>query len=334
MKLKLYTLFSVLFIVIVGVYVYLNQDAMYTLRLYEYSLEMPVAVWFTIPVVIMYIVSLAHMGFYGFLSYLRKRALEKDIANVKTVVMESITRDLSTTELKHEMLKPIGILLKNSQLTPVASQIATGDTDLDKLLFQIEKLNSNEIADFSQFKLPRTSPLRVRNAAIKLAKDKHYAEEILKKYSNEKFLVDQAIQAFVSYADKKKIEKYKQYLTKEAVIALLARYKAKENPLTFPHEEAVGYIQEVKFNAHDFIAVIKKLKTQVNPEELLELTYEFKNDFPEAIDAWVYINLELERIDEVEDVLESAEDDEFLNFRKYLAVKHAGIKVTLDEFIG
>lgn len=333
MKLKLYTLLSVLFIVVIGVYVYLNEEGMYSLIIYEYTVELPIAVWFTIPAFVMFLASFMHMAFYSMLNYFDRRAVEKDIANVKKVVTESITGDLTTIELKHEALKPVGILLKNSQLTPTSSQIKTDDVELDKLLFQIEKLNANEEADFTQFKLPKTSHLEIKNASIRLSKDEKYAEEILKRYNNEKFLVESAIKTFVGYADKKKIEKYKQYLTKDAVIELLSRYKAKENSLTFPHEEVVKYIKEVKFTSRDFITVVNKLKTQVDPEELLELAFEFKRDFQEAIDAWIYINLELERLDAVKELFENSDDDEFVNFRKYLAIKNAGIKVELDEFV-
>ena len=49
--------------------------------------------------------------------------------------------------------------------------------------------------------------------------------------------------------------------------------------------------------------------------------------------AWLYLNLELERQEEVKDVLEHSGEEEFAAFKQYLALKQCGVPVELDSYI-
>ncbi|MCV6607651.1 MAG: hypothetical protein OIF32_05520 [Campylobacterales bacterium] len=334
MKLKMYILFSILLMVIVGGYIHFNVPKTFSMMVNGANLEFPIAVWMILPMFVMFLASFLHMSFYWFINYLKRRGLEKDISNVKTVVMDSLKGEPSMTTLNHPELAPIGKILKKSQLVPMEANIKTEDVDIDKLLFQVDKLNSGEEADLSSFKIPNSSPLMIRNASMKLAKDPKFAEEALKKFPNEKVITDSAIEKLTSFGDKRKIEKHKNKLNKKAVINILGRYKSEDgNGLNLSVGELESYIKTVGFKEKDYIEALQELKTHINPDKLLEIAYELKRDFSEALDGWIYVNLELEKMDEVEEILENSEEDEYLGFKKYLAVKKAGIPATVEEFI-
>lgn len=333
MKLKLYTLFSILAIVIVGIYVHLNIPKSFVMSINGAMIDLPVSIWVIIPMILMFIASFIHMAFYWFLNYMKIRSLNKDISHVKDVALGALKGDPSIYELEHRDLAPVSRLLKSSQIIPMNGNIKTEDVEIDKLLFQIDKVNGGVEGDLSSFKLPTTSPLAIKNASIKLKNNPKYAEKVLTKYQGEKFLIDSAIEKLSTYADRRKIDKYRDRLTVDAVINIISRYRSDRDSLDMSHAEIEGYIKNVGFKEKDFIKTIQKLKDQVSPDELLEIAFELKRDFPEAMDAWIYINLEYERLDEVNELLEASDDDEYLGFRKYLAVKNSGIQCALEEFI-
>lgn len=333
MKLKLYSLVSILFLVVVGVYVFLNNNEFYSLNIYTFSLNLPIAIWVVLPAFGIFVGSLLHMVFYGLKGFLDKKSFEKDTANLTKVVFDAISGNETSVEVKNKLLRPSFIAIKNSQINPIVFTEKTQNQDLDSLLAECKRLKDGEIADFAKLKIPANSSLRKQNALLKLSKDKKYAENIFKRYPNDKALCASAINALASFADRKKIEKFKHFLDKPATITLLSRYKAQENEAALSLADFIAYIKPQDFNSQDFIKLAKSLRQNLSPEDALELLYELKREFVEATESWMYTNLEYERYDEVKDLLDASLPSEYLPFRKYLAVKNAHIQTNLDEFL-
>ena len=333
MRLKLYSILSILFLVIVGVYTYLSNGGSYSVTFYSYTLELPVAVWIVLPSVFLFVSSLFHMLFYGFVSFLERRSMEKDISNIKKLVFASATGQASPVELKHALLKPIFVFLKNSRITPLAYDEKTKDEDLDAILAAFKALGEKKPADLSGIKLSADSYLVKQNSLNKLALDKKYADEILKKYPVDKELTAASLAALATYGDKKKLDKFKGIMDKHTLVAFLSRFGDATNPLDIEKASINSYLKDAGLQSADFIALVRNLGKNLSPEVVLDIAYNLKSEFSDATDAWIYANLEFERYDEVKDLLESSPLDEYTPFRRYLAVKAAGLKATLDDFL-
>ena len=77
MGLKKYIGFSLLLILVVGLYVYSVESGDYTVTVLEYSLMLPTVAWVLIPIVLLFVFTVLHLMFYGSVNYCKNRALKK-----------------------------------------------------------------------------------------------------------------------------------------------------------------------------------------------------------------------------------------------------------------
>ena len=78
MGLKKYIIFSIILIIVVFGYVHSLELGDYNITILDYSLSLPVSVWFIIPIAILSLATYLHLCFYAVLNYFRQRAVEKD----------------------------------------------------------------------------------------------------------------------------------------------------------------------------------------------------------------------------------------------------------------
>ena len=142
MHLKRYTMASLIFIVLVGWYIfaYITQD---TLSIDFFGVHLPslsIAVWVIAPLVILYIASILHMSFYSMLGSLKLRKYEKDYEQFIDSIIEAflgkITRKHS---YKTERYSFLGALLDNTKLLPMDS--LTSDTPNEKRKVKCKRVN-------------------------------------------------------------------------------------------------------------------------------------------------------------------------------------------------
>lgn len=333
MKLKRYTLLAILLLVGLGVYIHVNVSAEYTAHFGSTQMTLPVAVWTMIPALIIFLASLAHMGFYSAMGFFKRYALERDLKSLKKLISHSLLGQKSDIQLKHPQLVALGRVLASSRILPAGEEIKTADRELDQLLELIAKVQRGEVVQFNGIRPEKHSPVWVQNQLNRLGQDPRASEEILRECKGPGELCARALEAYATYGDKRRTLKSEVPVTPVAALNLLSRYGAAENTLEFEADEAVTLCRKAGFAERDYVRLARALKNQVNPDDLLELFFQLKRDTEAAVAAWIYLNLELERHDEVRDILDSSGSDEYLPFKSYLALKKAGLKPKLDEMI-
>ncbi len=65
MRFGLYIVASMVLMIMVGGYIYSINPNSFTYTILDFPIELPVAVWFTIPMFILMVASLLHMIYYG-----------------------------------------------------------------------------------------------------------------------------------------------------------------------------------------------------------------------------------------------------------------------------
>lgn len=333
MKLKLYIALGVLFIVTVGVYAFLNNSDYYAIDIMGTKMNFPIALWIVLPAIFIFLASALHMVFYSMLQYVDKKKLERDMGNVKNIVMSIACDQHTDLKLQHKLLKPVYIFLKNSSIRPINFDVKTNDEDFDHLLMSLQRLHENKEADLSRFKLSKENFLVKQNAKIRLISDKRLADEMIKKYRNDPEIFNASMEVVAKYGDKKRIEKHREFLNKDLILEILKRNDSDENPLSFSIDECVEFAKAGNFKKDDFIALAKILVRQMKPEDIFALFHELKLNFDEASYSWMYASLYFEKYDEVNDLLDSCLLEDYLGFRKYLALRKAQLPTSLDEFI-
>lgn len=333
MKLKLYILATLLLLVIMGVYIHLEIGGEYTLFIGSSSHTLPIAAWMLLPAILVFLTSLVHMSFYTALGAFRRRALNKDLKSLKKLIANSLLGQKGDIKLKHPELLALGSVLSSSRILPQQEKIETKDPQLDALLSAIAAVSRGEVATFEAFRPAKESPIWVQNQLNRMAADPKASEEILRDCREPGELCARALELYAGFGDKRRILKGDLPLVPGAVITLLSRMGADENALEFDIEEIEQLCKKAGFGEKEYLHLAKKLKTAVSPDRLLEIFFRLRRQDEQAASAWLYLNIELERHDEVRDMLEGTSEEEFALFRDYFALKNAGLNPDLDEMI-
>ncbi|GHS85736.1 hypothetical protein FACS1894103_7150 [Campylobacterota bacterium] len=333
MQLRRYSILSVLLLAGIGIYIYINDSADYTMTFGENPVTMPLALWTMLPAIVLFAVSISHLAFYSATGYLQKSSLNKDIKTLKKLLFNSLVGQKGGLTLKHPSLNTIGKVLSGSTLTPDETTDKSDDPELNALLEQLARVRHGEIGDFSAIKLPRDSAIRIANQLNRMTSDPKISEELLRDTKEGSEVYFKALAVYATYGDKKRFLRSDTSVNADSAIALLSRYKALNNGLDFDSKEIIELCAKANFCVGNYMTLAQKLKAQAAPERLLEIFCQLKNADDKACLAWLYINIELERLEDVKETLEGSDHDEYLPIKAYLALKNAGFSPSLDTLI-
>lgn len=337
MKIRQFFIASILLLVVVGGYIYFTgASELVTRSIFGREFTFVSAVWAIIPAVIMFLAALFHIMFYSSVGFFRNRALERDRKILRQLIIESLYGEESKLVLTHPQLSSLGKLLANAQLVLNGKEIKTGDEDLDKTIAQIQRVKKGEFVNFNcAIKPSKSSPVWIQNQLNRVKQDPKVSEELLRECKDNSPFCQELLESYSLIGDKKRILKGDLQITSTVALNMLSRHKNGENPLEFTSKEIVDIAKKAKFVRSDYVALAKALKNKINPDELLEIFYQFHSDpdISEAQTAWIYVNLELERIDTAREILDLSQENEYLPFKYYLALKDAGLMPKLDEII-
>jgi len=331
MKIKRFVLFSILYLVIVGVYIFINIEADYTLRIADLPFTYPVALWVMLPAVLMFLFALLHLSFYGTLGYFKQRRMNKDLDATTKIIKNALLGKPLVGVMHDKRLKEMERLFKGVHFN-AETTYRSEDEEINSIIDAFKKIEAGDVVDTKQLKLDPNSAMAIKNEMNRLKQDPESAESILKDAINETLRSD-AFSLYLTFADKKKIEKIGRTYTKENTYTLLGRYRAQMHGLDFSYDEIKKLAMDASFDAHDYIRLAKKWLNVMEPDAILELFYHLQNEIPQAASGYIYVNLEFEKLEEVTEYLEQFSDDEMKDFRYYLVLKHAGVKVDLKDYI-
>jgi uncharacterized membrane protein len=78
MGFKKYVVFGLILLIAMGVIVYSFVGDNYSFPFAGITITLPIAVWVVLPALILFIFTIAHLMFFGTLSYARMRKIRKD----------------------------------------------------------------------------------------------------------------------------------------------------------------------------------------------------------------------------------------------------------------
>ena len=298
------------------------------------TLKLPVAVWVMLPAFLLYLMTIAHLIFYGTVTYGRLRAIRKDserfVENAKRALLG---KQLSADGYKSEAFKLPGAILPLLNIDPKRSaHHRVYDDGIQDILEAKQRVKDGEVIDLSKFNLLSDNALVLKNAENALARDKTYATTILKKCDDIK-LCQKAHLALADFASLDEIKKYKVEPTKELFYKLIDRVGERENPVEMSDDDIIEYIRQLDFKKEDFITLAKKLKKKLNPDRLILLFEKLAHEFPqEAGDGYLYLLFELQMVDTARDYLENSSEEEYPVFKYLLFLKDSGKNFDTDLF--
>ena len=338
MYIKRYTIASLILIALVGWYVfaYVSQDTT-AVEVFGIVLPaLPVAVWVIVPLVILYIASVFHMSFYSMLSGFKLRKYDKDYEKVIDAIADAyMAKDERNHIYKTPRYQLLGSIIDNTTLFPSASLNAgTQNEKLDAVLKVIEDIKNGEVVELKKYSLKPENALVIQNDRNRYKKGDITAENILSHVENhDDSLVNEAYADLVKTASLSTVEKHKSFLTKESLFDILARINANENTLEISNEALIDLFNILDLDTKDLIKVSSALSSTMIPEQRMKLFETLTEKREDAIEAYMFTLFDLEMIASANELLENTQDDEYLNFKAYSALKECGKNFNINLFI-
>ncbi len=341
MYIKRYTIAAFILMALVGGYVfsYVTQEST-TLEFFGIPLPaLSIAIWVVVPLLILYIASVLHMSFYSMLGGLKVRKYEKDYDKVLDLIVDAY---LGKKDRNHTFKTPpyslLGRLLDNSTIFPNGEINFQFDSDKTKkmtaVLDLINSIRAGEVVDLKGYNLDPDNELVIQNKRNKYKKGELKAEDILsnpKKYA--KRLAQEVYVDFVKDASVSAIDKYKEFLTREAFDIIITRVNADENTLEISNDALIILLSNLDLDMKDYIEISRLAAKSMIPEQRIKLFETLSNEKEEAVDAYLYTLYDLEMIEPANALLDISQPDEYQNFKAYRALKECGKHFSIDLFV-
>ncbi|MCX6076238.1 MAG: hypothetical protein NTW78_05040 [Campylobacterales bacterium] len=338
MQLKKYTIASFIFIGIIGwyIYAYVSQSS---IAIDLFGLPLPslsVAIWAIVPLVIYYIATLVHISFYSLLGSFKLRKDEKDYEKLIDSIVDAYLGKVNRNyDFKTPKYKLLGTLIENSTLFPAKNMSFDIDNEKIKTVLKlIEDIKNGEVVELKKYSLPSTNALVIQNEKNRYKKGDISAEEILSRA--DKFDSSLCAEAYVDLcktASLSIIEKYKLFLTKDALFEILARINADENVLTISNEALINLLSAMELLEADYVRIATILSVGMVPEQRINLFSTLSDSHEEAMSAYLFTLFDLEMLEPADEILQNSQPLEYLNFKSYRALKECNKNFNINLFV-
>lgn len=337
MYLKRYTLGTLALMLFMGWYIsqYLGFSQTEAISFFGIQLPaLPVAVLVLVPVFVLYIVSVFHMFYYSVRSFFNLRNYKKDYESLIDVVVDELLLVQKSHTFKTDRYKLLGAVLESTAMVPKGDLTLTDNEKVNAALEVIHEINDGKVADLKKFNLPSDNELVLKNQKNRMMTLDLSPEEILNKSENySEDILEKAYMNYVATAPMFAIEKYQEYISKDALYIILARINSEENTLEVSNESLLELIARLVLNKADYLSISKELSIHMIPEQRMKLFEVLADQDEQAHEAFLYTLFDLEMVDTAKEFLETQRPDEAMKFRAYLALKESGHIFNINLFI-
>ena len=338
MYIKRYTIASLILMVLVGWYVYsfITQESV-SFELFGMVLpSLSIAMWVIVPLVVLYIASVAHMSFYSLLGSLKIRKYEKDFEKIVDAIVDAyLGKENRSHTFKTDRYKLLGALVDNATIFPNGNLDENMDNQkISEILILINKIRNGESVDLKKYSLPSYNELSIQNSRNRYKNGELGAEDILSNMSKyDQSLAKEVYVDFVKESPLYAIEKYKKYLTKESLFIILSRVNADENTLEISNESLISLFSDLELSSDDYIKISQTLSKGMIPEQRIKLFDTLSSDDDNIMEAYLFTLFDLEMLEPAKEILENSQSDEYVYFKAYSSLRECGKHFDINLFI-
>ncbi len=335
MTFKYYPLVILILGALLGFYIYNLTDSTFALTFpfSDLTYDMPVALWIVMLVYVFFFISIIFIFSERLQRFLERNATNNDkkifVQKIKNRIIEKEDDNLN---LKTNLFKELGSIIDGLNITPKPHITNCKNPQIKKLFVMYENLLNGEEIDIHQFGIPQTSSLYMLNMKNSITKNYKNGLSIIKNknyiYELKKF----AFIAMLNNADSKEIEKYKNQISYDKEIVLVAIECMINQRISFSVQEIGIMCRNTKFTKEDYLHCAKISKGKINPSEWIKIFEYLADNDENAENAYFYVLFELEMLEVAKNRLKSHPLQDFLNVRAYLDLKIAGKTYSTDLF--
>ncbi len=335
MRLGLYVLASIILMLIVGAVVYSIEPTNYSYSYLGFTMDLPVAVWITIPMFLLMLASIVHMMFYSTKNFFKFKKWEKEASKLNDALYWSLLHEPKTHKFNLPKLKESASLLSVASVT-VNGTVDTVSEKLRDALSLLSEIDRGEYVDLKSKKLAHIlsadNPVVQKNMINRLNKVDTFTEEVLQnKDSYDENIFNLALIKFANEADFVKARKYVNVMNRESFLILLKRVTREDNlGITKDILDEFIVALENELKCADYLFITTLTMKQLSPDENLSLWREYETKYPKAQIAYLYLLFEYEMIDKAGEYLDEHEEEDFKRFRALYDLKkeHKKYKIT------
>lgn len=336
MQLKRYTIASIILILLVAAAVYSIDNGSISFDLLGMHFpNLPIAFWVVVPLVIMYLASLLHMGVYALVGNYKLRRLNKDHEKMIDALRDSL---LGVGErnyvYKSDAYKLMGKLIDNSMIMPYETLRAIGNEKIDEVLQLMRDVKEKKKVEIKKFHLPSTSSIAIQNNLNRLERGEIDADGILARPdSYGEIVCAKAYESYVKTASIGSIMKYKQFLSKSSLLTFVQRINALENGIQVSNEELVSLLSGLKLQDGDWTDLSEAMSKNMLPEQRIRLFEMLSENNDDAMEGYLYTLYDLQMIDTANEILNNTSHNDYQIFKAYRDLKKANKHYDIAIFL-
>ena len=336
MRVGLYTFASLAFIGLVAGIVYTLVPGNYVLEFAGLNLNLPIALWVVLPLLALLILTIFHMLYHGTRNYFARRKWQRDADTMQDALYWSLIQEPKAHHYTIPQIREGAALLSSAALE--LKDLPEGiSAKLAKTASWIKQIQNGEVVDLKKHKVDRfmskDNPLLVHNQLNRLAEDADYADEILRSRENHaKAAIDAAVEKAVATQTFFKLRKYANLLSFADLEVLLDRADAGED-VGLSRENLEAFIEDMELGCPQYLRLVRSAIKAFEPDENLAWFKQLAQDHSRAQAAYLFLLFRYEMIDKAKDFLEEFEEDDFVAFRAFYALKKNKYNYKVRDFI-
>lgn len=326
MKIKLFIFFGLLYIIILGAFVFNLNMQNYTLSLGSLSYTLPVVIWVLLPVCVLFVAAILHMSFYGLLRYLKYKNFFADGRKFENYARDLLLQKAPNVSFKTKEFKNAALLsasLLNHHKIPEFD-------DFNQALDALSELKEGKNVNLKKFRLQNDNPLSLLNEKNHLKNDLKYAFARVK---NQKELEDEldalAFDEVIKHGSLEQIRALRAPKQDEQVLELIKRFE--QGSLELELSDFESLLKERSLNQTQFLNIAKMSIKKLAPEAIINIFKKLKDENAAAQRAYCFILAELSMYDDLR--LEIGKDKNFTDFQIVLLARENKLKLDLFSFI-
>jgi hypothetical protein len=340
MGIKRYIIASFVLLGIIAGYIYFGITTnSYKLQILEdlfgYSTALPIVFWIMLPTVILLIVTLVHLFYYGLKNYMINRAFIKDNENLLVLIQKRLLDENISLNFQNNETKDIADILSQLDLKISNIDFNTKNKKINQIVKNIIDIQGNKYISSKELKLSKNSVLNQQNLKNRIDIDDNFALEVLKQPSSYK--QDVIKSAFLKIVENKPTDTIKKYLeTIKLDIEMLKAFVKKDSQNTdtcIGNELLFKLFTNLKITNEDLIQIARDYKNSMTPEQLIKLFEDLASQDEQFTKSYLYVLSEYQMIDQMREILINSQKDEFIVFKAYLDLRDAGKHYHIDSLL-
>lgn len=336
MQLKRYTIASVILMMLVAAAVYsIDSESISFDLLGIHFPNLPVAFWVTVPLMVLYVASVIHMGVYAIVGNLKLRRLNKDHDKMMDALRDSLLGlGERNNAYKSEAYRLMGKLIDHSMILPFDTLRSIGNEKIDEALQLMRDVKEKKKVDIKKFHLPATSSIAIQNNLNRFESGELDADAILSRPESYGDIVCvKAFESYVKTASVGSIMKFKHLFTVATLCDFLQRVNASENGISMTNEELSSLFSGMKLGAADWIELSGAMSKNMLPEQRIRLLEMVSEHNDEAMEGYLYTLYDLQMNDTANEILNNTANNDYQIFKAYRDLKKANKHYDIAIFV-